>query len=78
MANKVSANYEEVMFGHFNTPEAFDDLMYLLDWDEMYSAVELPAAALLVPQGRRKMVAISLTSVCSPFLAPNATRQAGK
>lgn len=50
MANKVRANYDEVMFSHFNTPAAFDDLMYLLDWDDMYSAVELPAAALLVPQ----------------------------
>lgn len=43
-------SYEQLMFGHFNTPAALDDLMYLLDWDEMYSAVELPAAALLVPQ----------------------------
>lgn len=49
MATEVEINsYQELMFGHFNTPAALDDLMGLLDWDEMYSAVELPAAALLV------------------------------
>jgi hypothetical protein len=44
-------NYSDLMFGHFNTPAALDELMGLIDWGEMYSAVELPAAAILVPQG---------------------------
>lgn len=51
MGTNVEINtYEELMFGHFNTPTALDSLMDLLDWQEMYSAVELPAAALLVPR----------------------------
>src|SRR6185503_10649476 len=43
-------SYTELMYGHFNTPAALDDLIELTDWDEMYSAVELPVAVLLVPQ----------------------------
>ncbi|HUZ95739.1 MAG TPA: hypothetical protein VMU57_12590 [Edaphobacter sp.] len=51
MGHEIATNtYEDLMFGHFNTPAALDNLVALLDWDEMYSAVELPAAALLVPQ----------------------------
>jgi hypothetical protein len=50
MGHEVAVNsYQDLMFGHFNTPAALDDLIYLLDWAEMYSGVELPAAALLVP-----------------------------
>lgn len=50
MGHEVAVNsYEDLMFGRFNTPAALDDLIYLLDWGEMYSAVELPAAAILVP-----------------------------
>jgi hypothetical protein len=37
MGHEVAVNsYQDLMFGHFNTPAALDDLIYLLDWDEMY------------------------------------------
>lgn len=51
MRTKVKTDtYQDLMFGRFNTPAALDELMYLIEWDEMYSAVRLPAAMLLVPQ----------------------------
>lgn len=50
MATDVEIDsYQELMFGHFNTPAALDDLLDLVDWNEIYSAVQLPAAALLAP-----------------------------